>query len=98
MKMFCFGYVIEYDFFFFIQLKVNLEMCLVKNLFFVGQINGMMGYEEVVCQGLMVGINVYLSIKEEELFVLKCFEVYIGVLIDDFVNKGIKEFYCMFIL
>lgn len=98
MKMFCLGYVIEYDFFLLIQLCFLLEICLVKNLFFVGQINGIIGYEEVGSQGLIVGINVYLVVCDEELFIFKCFDVYIGVFIDDFINKGIKEFYWMFIL
>ncbi len=96
MKMFRPGYAIEYDFFPPTQLKVNLETRLVKNLFFAGQINGTTGYEEAACQGLMAGINAHLSIKEEEPFVLKRSEAYIGVLIDDLVNKGTKEPYRMF--
>lgn len=28
---------------------------------------------------------------------MKCFDVYIGVMIDDLVIKGIKEFYCLLI-
>ncbi|NET37496.1 MAG: tRNA uridine-5-carboxymethylaminomethyl(34) synthesis enzyme MnmG [Cyanothece sp. SIO1E1] len=96
MKMFRPGYAIEYDFFPPTQLKVNLETRLVKNLFFAGQINGTTGYEEAACQGLMAGINAHLSINEEEPFVLKRSEAYIGVLIDDLVNKGTKEPYRMF--
>lgn len=97
VKMFCLGYVIEYDFFQFMQLKFILEIKFVDCFYFVGQINGIIGYEEAGCQGLIVGINVYFFIREEVLFVLCCFDGYIGVFIDDFVNKGIKEFYCMFI-
>ena len=96
MKMFRPGYAIEYDFFPPTQLKVNLETRLVKNLFFAGQINGTTGYEEAACQGLMAGINAHLSVNEEEPFVLKRSEAYIGVLIDDLVNKGTKEPYRMF--
>jgi tRNA uridine 5-carboxymethylaminomethyl modification enzyme len=96
MKMFRPGYAIEYDFFPPTQLNINLETRLVKNLFFAGQINGTTGYEEAACQGLMAGINAHQAINELEPFVLKRSEAYIGVLIDDLVNKGTKEPYRMF--
>ena len=95
-KMFRPGYAIEYDYFPPTQLKISLETRLVKNLFFAGQINGTTGYEEAACQGLMAGINAHLAINEEEPFVLKRSDAYIGVLIDDLVNKGTKEPYRMF--
>lgn len=96
MKMFRPGYAIEYDFFPPTQLRLSLETRLVKNLFFAGQINGTTGYEEAGCQGMMAGINAHLAINEEEPFILKRSEAYIGVLIDDLVNKGTKEPYRMF--
>lgn len=96
MKMFRPGYAIEYDYFPPVQLNMNLETKLVKNLFFAGQINGTTGYEEAACQGLMAGINAHLAIHEHEAFVLKRSEAYIGVLIDDLVNKGTEEPYRMF--
>lgn len=96
MKMFRPGYAIEYDFFPPTQLKVSLETRLVKNLFFAGQINGTTGYEEAACQGMMAGINAHLAINDQEPFILKRSEAYIGVLIDDLVNKGTKEPYRMF--
>lgn len=96
MKMFRPGYAIEYDFFPPTQLWSNLETKLVKNLFFAGQINGTTGYEEAGCQGLMAGINAHLKINDEAPFVLKRSDAYIGVLIDDLVNKGTKEPYRMF--
>ncbi|MEO1516087.1 MAG: tRNA uridine-5-carboxymethylaminomethyl(34) synthesis enzyme MnmG [Bacteroidota bacterium] len=95
-KMFRPGYAIEYDFFPPTQLNSSLETRLVKNLFFAGQINGTTGYEEAACQGLMAGINAHRSIQEEEPLILKRSEAYIGVLIDDLVNKGTKEPYRMF--
>lgn len=95
-KMFRPGYAIEYDFFQPTQLKLNLETRLVKNLFFAGQINGTTGYEEAASQGFMAGINAHLKLNERDPFILKRSEAYIGVLIDDLVNKGTKEPYRMF--
>jgi tRNA uridine 5-carboxymethylaminomethyl modification enzyme len=95
-KMFRPGYAIEYDFFPPTQLTVSLETKLIKNLFFAGQINGTTGYEEAACQGLMAGINAHLATKDEAPFILKRSEAYIGVLIDDLINKGTDEPYRMF--
>jgi len=95
-KMFRPGYAIEYDYFPSTQLKPNLETRAVDRLFFAGQINGTTGYEEAACQGLIAGVNAYLAINDLEPFILKRSEGYIGVLIDDLVNKGTKEPYRMF--
>ena len=95
-KMFRPGYAIEYDYFPPTQLKMSLETQLIDNLYFAGQINGTTGYEEAACQGLMAGINAHNKIHEKEPFILKRSEAYIGVLIDDLVNKGTQEPYRMF--
>ena len=95
-KMFRPGYAIEYDFFPPTQLKMTLETQLIDNLYFAGQINGTTGYEEAACQGLMAGINAHLKVKEKDPLILKRSEAYIGVLIDDLVNKGTQEPYRMF--
>ncbi len=96
VKMFRPGYAIEYDFFPPTQLKLTLETHLIENLYFAGQINGTTGYEEAACQGLMAGINAHNKVHEKGDFVLKRNEAYIGVLIDDLVNKGTDEPYRMF--
>ena len=95
-KMFRPGYAIEYDFFPPTQLKFTLETKLIQNLFFAGQINGTTGYEEAACQGLMAGINAHQKTRELDPVVLKRSEAYIGVLIDDLINKGTDEPYRMF--
>jgi tRNA uridine 5-carboxymethylaminomethyl modification enzyme len=95
-KIVHFGYAIEYDFFKPTQLKANLESKNIKNLFFAGQINGTSGYEEAAGQGLIAGINAVMNINEKEPFILKRYEAYIGVLIDDLVTKGTEEPYRMF--
>jgi tRNA uridine 5-carboxymethylaminomethyl modification enzyme len=96
VKMFRPGYAIEYDYFPPTQLNLSLETKHIQNLYFAGQINGTTGYEEAACQGLMAGINAHNKIKEKEEFILKRSEAYIGVLIDDLVNKGTDEPYRMF--
>ena len=88
-----YGYAVEYNFIPAHQLNLSLETKVIKGLYTAGTINGTSGYEEAACQGFIAGVNASRKILSKKEIVIDRSEGYIGVLIDDIINKKTPEPY-----
>ncbi len=88
-----YGYAVEYNFIPAHQLNLSLETKVIKGLYTAGTINGTSGYEEAACQGFIAGVNASRKILGKKEIIVDRSEGYIGVLIDDIINKKTPEPY-----
>ncbi|MBD3277958.1 MAG: tRNA uridine-5-carboxymethylaminomethyl(34) synthesis enzyme MnmG [Candidatus Aegiribacteria sp.] len=91
-----FGYAVEYSYLHHTEITRSLRLNRTDNVFAAGQICGTSGYEEAAGLGLIAGENASRHVRGMEPFELSRMDAYIGVMIDDLVEKGLKEPYRLF--
>ncbi|NOQ21226.1 MAG: tRNA uridine-5-carboxymethylaminomethyl(34) synthesis enzyme MnmG [Candidatus Aegiribacteria sp.] len=91
-----YGYAVEYSYFHFSEIDDTLRLKKTENVFVAGQICGTSGYEEAAGLGVIAGANAGRTAQSLEAMSLSRMNSYIGVMIDDIVNKGADEPYRMF--
>ena len=91
-----YGYAVEYDIVAPSHVGHDLQVSLVPGLYLAGQIVGTSGYEEAAALGFIAGVNAATSRLGLAGLRLGREQAYIGVLVDDLVNREHREPYRMF--
>jgi tRNA uridine 5-carboxymethylaminomethyl modification enzyme len=91
-----YGYAVEYSYFHHSEISDTLRLRRTSNVFVAGQICGTSGYEEAAGLGILAGTNAARLTADLEMMVPSRMESYIGVMVDDIVDKGLDEPYRMF--